>query len=174
MRIRTTICGTAIVAVACLSLAGCSSPSDTRQLGNDGDVPACVDGFAPNCIIDVDKAKDRTNVRNGTLVGFSSSGEPLSNVTVKQICLSMNDDVDASTCVSSPTQLPNWARVVTMPMRSGGQTYSAVSLAAFQVPEQGDESYLPLPATLTVTVATESGPKDIVMETACCDFPWAR
>ena len=156
------------IALASLALAGCSSTDTGREAASVGALPECTYGFAAECIVPV-PSEVTTVVNNGSTVVFAEQSAPVTGVAVSEICWSAEGDVDATTCASEETQLPEWVNIQRTNVESVGKSWPALSIQVLETPDTNDELFMPLPATVALTVTGASGTSTVNLEVACCD-----
>lgn len=158
----------AAIALAGLTLAGCTSTDTNREAASVGALPECIDGFAAECVVSV-PTEVTTAVTNGSVVVFAEQNMPVTQIVVSQICWSNEGDVDATTCTSDETQLPEWIDIQLTNVQSEGRSWPALSIQVLETPDTNGELFMPLPATIALSVTGTSGSSTVNLEVACCD-----
>lgn len=156
------------IALGSLTLAGCSSTDTNREAASVGALPECIYGFAAECLVSV-PTEVTTVVNNGSTVVFAEQSTPVTQIAVNQICWPAEGDVDATTCASEETQLPEWINIQRTNVQSEGNSWPALSIEVLETPDTNGELFMPLPAKLALTVTGAVGSNTVNLEVACCD-----
>lgn len=156
------------IALGSFALAGCTSPDTAREAANVGALPKCNDGLASECVVSI-PTEVTTAVNNGSTVVFAEQNMPVTQIVVSQICWSNETDVDATTCASDETQLPEWINIQLTNVQSEGKSWPALSIQVLETPDTNGDLFMPLPATIALSVTGASGSSTVNLEVACCD-----
>jgi hypothetical protein len=156
------------IALGSLALAGCTSTDTTREAASVGALPKCDDGLASECVVSV-PTEVTTVVKNGSTVAFAEQNMPVTQIVVDQICWSNESDVDATNCASDETQLPEWVNIQLTNVQSVGKSWPALSIQVLETPDTNGDLFVPLPATIALSVTGASGSSTVNLEVACCD-----
>ena len=156
------------IALGGFALAGCSSTDTSREAASVGALPECVSGFVAECVVSV-PTDVTTVVNNGSTVVFAEQSMPVTQFAVSQICWTGEGNADATTCASEETQLPEWINMQRTNVQSEGKSWPALSIQVLEAPDTNRELFMPLPATVALTVTGASGSSTVNLEVACCD-----
>lgn len=156
------------IALGSLALAGCTSTDTNREAASVGALPPCNDGLTSECVVSV-PTEVTTVVNNGSTVAFAEQNMPVTQVVVSQICWSDEGDVDARTCSSDETQLPEWLNIQLTNVQSESKSWPALSIQVLETPDANGDLFMPLPATIALSVKGVSGSSTVNLEVACCD-----
>lgn len=156
------------IALGSLALAGCSSTDTSREAASAGALPECVSGFAAECLVSV-PTEVTTVVNNGSTVVFAEQSVPVTQIAVNQICWTGEGNADATTCASEETQLPEWVNIQLTNVQSESKSWPALSIQVLETPDANGDLFMPLPATIALSVTGASGSSTVNLEVACCD-----
>jgi hypothetical protein len=156
------------IALGSLALAGCSSTDSNREAAGVGALPECIDGFVAECVVSV-PTDVTTVVNNDSTVVFAEQSMPVTQFAVSQICWTGQGNEDATTCAGEETQLPEWINMQRTNVQSEGKSWPALSIQVLETPDTSGELFMPLPATIALSVTGASGSSTVNLEVACCD-----
>lgn len=153
-----------------LLLAGCASSDASRDAAAPPSLPACSAGLAPTCLVPLEAGATPVAIHNGSTVVFDDPKQPAAGLSVGPVCWAGEGEVDADTCVDSEQDLPTWITVQRSSSPIDGLEYPALTIGVRQIPDQDGELFVPLPATLRVTLGQTPNPPQVTLEVACCDI----
>jgi hypothetical protein len=170
MSFRSTLSVLSMAAFTALTLAGCGSTDAAREAAGTGGLPDCSQGLVAECMATVSPNSEPIAVANGASVTFADQGKPVTSLTATRICWPTEDDVDPSTCASTDAEIPEWMSVQRIVVDQGGSAWPGLILRVLEVTDSAGESFVPLPATVSVNVDGTSGPGTVNLEVACCEL----